>query len=107
MEGASEVTVSPTLAEAAEEVSAGEAIAEVVSSAFFNFFAFLGNFLENPAGTKRSINSRSPSVRISSRIMNLDLQEWLDQNGTHRILNAGSSNMISSAPARLQKMSGS
>jgi hypothetical protein len=95
LEGASEVTVSSGFAEAEEELSVGEEVAELASLPFFNLRSFRGNFLENPVGTSRSINSRSPRLRINSRMIKLDLHELLDQNGTVKDLDIGSSGKIS------------
>jgi hypothetical protein len=103
LEGDSEVTASPDFVVPEEEVCAGEVVADVVSSAFFSLLVFFGNFLENPAGTSRSINSKNPRLRIINRMMKLNLHECLVQNGTVKALNVGSSGMIPSPGACLRK----
>jgi hypothetical protein len=69
-DAASEFTVSSDFAKLEEELFAGEEVAVIGSSAPLSLLPFLGNFRENPAGTKRSINSKSPRMRIISRMMN-------------------------------------
>jgi hypothetical protein len=97
LEGISEVTVSPGFGSLEEELSEVEEFVE--AAALARFLPFRGNFLENPAGTSRSTISNSPRLRISSRMMKLDLHEYLDQNGKWKDLKIGSLGLIESPGA--------
>jgi hypothetical protein len=97
VEGISDVTVSPGFGSLEEELSEAEEVAE--AAVFVSLLAFRGNFLENPGGTSRNRISNSPRLRISSRMMKLDLHEYLDQNGKWKDLMIGSFGVIESPGA--------